>query len=153
MITSFKYKCPYDVYYNCHGRKFWTQEIRNSGGNLVGFEITAKIVTNVCTKYLIEFCYLYGQFHDLRCYKLLCTNPDSSDQLHRSHVTLTHPKATKSYTGESGKCTKSEYLIAGCLIWARNHRLGSDTRVVCERWTVHVVWAVPSSNPGGTPFV
>ena len=53
IIFTLKYKwCPVnDVYCKCHGRKFWTLEIRNGGGNLVGFEMTTKIVTNVYTIY------------------------------------------------------------------------------------------------------
>ena len=67
-----------------------------------------------------------------------------------ARLSLNHYLAN-GYT-ESRKCSKSDYVIEGGLIWAWNHCLSSDTRVVCLRRTVPLVPEVPSLNPGGTPL-
>ena len=51
-------------------------------------------------------------------------------------LTLAHKKATKGYMQELRKCTKSDYIIGGGLIWARNRCPGRDTRVGCLKWYV-----------------
>ena len=46
---------------------------------------------------------------------------------------ITHRKATKGYKGDSRKCTKSDNIIEGRLLWAQDRCPGSDTRVGCCR--------------------
>ena len=65
-------------------------------------------------------------------------------------VTLSNP--TKPNKGKWRKCVKSDYLVEGGLIWARNRCLGSDTWVACCRWTVHCGAGSPRFESVGTPL-
>ena len=68
-----------------------------------------------------------------------------------STLTLTDPKVTKSYKGESRKCAKSNYIIEEGLIWERNCCPGGDTRVACYRWTVLCGARAPRFESRGNP--
>ena len=50
------------------------------------------------------------------------------------------------YMQESRKCTKSDYIIGGGLIWARNRCLGRDTRVGCLKWYVPIAFSSPRAQ-------
>ena len=58
----------------------------------------------------------------------------------------------KAKRGSQEMCCNSKYVSKWGLKWARSHSLGSDTRVACNRWTVHSGAEVPGSNPGVNPF-
>ena len=45
---------------------------------------------------------------------------------------------------------KSDYIIEEDLIWARNRCLGSNTQLVCLRWTMPVVICIKKKIRGTT---
>ena len=62
-------------------------------------------------------------------------------------LTLTQPKATKNYKGESGKCAKSDYVIEGGVSYG--HKI--TARAVTPLWHAIggqciVVWEGPSGE-------